>query len=314
MTMTPVNTHGDEIKIPKTITPLGVWIWNAIIFGAFWTVLLWEFGCPTFWSTILTLLGIVISVHYNGITIEGVDYHGFLLFNPLTKKRRVIFPGLHPKLFWESFEEGSLTSLRRIIESEGEQSLPTNDPAENMVAHLTIHKRVNVSGTPQEAASNFIRFHSISDADLAKIVRKEIVRKLSAFYSTNEMEALLNANAIEEAVLSLPAVVDKIREMQYRWGIIIEVVLDSSNPDEATKAMKRTPAMAEALSTAIQKLVAGGMDPELARRAALILDPNTDYTEERFDLNISAPDLKNLQHASFMGFGEGKDKKGGKKK
>jgi hypothetical protein len=310
------NGTPDEIKIPETITPFGVWFWNVAIFVAFWVVLFLEFDLSFFWSTIVTFVAIAASIHFGWITVEGIDYHGFLLFDPITKKRRVIFPGLHPKAFWESPEEGSVTSLRRIIESEGEQNLPTNDPAENMVAHLTIHKRVNVSGTPEEAAKNFILLHSTSEESLTKIVRKEIVRKLSAFYSTNEMEALLNANLIEDSVMSLPEVVNKIKEMEDRWGISIEIILDSSNPDEATKNMKRTPAMAEALQTARHKLMEVGPNGEEpltkdeAHRASLLLDLNTDYTERKFDLTVKG--LENAQHISVLG-GLGGDEKGGKK-
>jgi hypothetical protein len=59
--------------------------------------------------------------------------------------------------------------------------------------------------------------------------------------------------------------------------------------------------MAEALYLAIQKLVAGGMEPDAARRAALILDPNNDYTEERLDWHVSAPDFRNLTHVNIVG-------------
>lgn len=308
--MNNLENNSGEIVIPKTITPGSVWGWNFFLFAMLWTVLFLFFG--PFWSTIITGIALGSAIWGGGIATEGKDFHGFLLFDPITKKRRVVFPGLHPKCFWEKVEEGSERSLRRVVESEGEQNFATNDPAENMLVNLAIHKRVNVSGTPEQASDNFIRFHSIPPESLTKIVRRDIVRECSRYYSNKEMEALTNAGIIEDAILALPATKTVIEDLETRWGVSVGIVLDSSRADDATKAMKRTPAMAEALATAMEKLDRQVTDPDMRRRIVMILDPNNDYKEERIDLNIQAPDLKNLQHVSIIP--PGTMGKGGKQK
>lgn len=313
------NNNGGEVAIPKTITSGWVLVTNLTSTVLMWGILFFFFNL--FWGSVLTGLGLAAVVAFGLITVEVVDFHGLLLFNPLTKSRRVIFPGLHLKLFWESIEEGSLESLRRIISSKGEENLPTNDPAENMKVHLTVHKRVNVSGTPEEAAQNFISFHSIDDASLTTVVRKEIVKKFGAYYGVHELEDLTNANAVQQAVFADTDIAAKIKEMEDRWGVSIGVILDTSNPDEATKDMKRTPARAESLRKAIKKLTETGPNGEKglgddeARRAALLLDPNADFTESRddFNVNIAAPDLKNLRDVSLIPPGMLGGKKGNKK-
>jgi len=313
--------NNGEIEIPTTITPGAVWKWNIILLSVIVLVLLPLLGL--LWAIILIGLGLAGAVTFGLIAVEIVDFHGALLFNPLDKTRRVIFPGLHLKLPWESLEEGSQESLRRIVSSTGLENLPTNDPAENMQVHLTVHKRLNVSGTkdkpmkPEDAAVNFIRFHSIAVESLTTIVRKEIVKMFSEHYANREMEKLLDAKAIQDTVFPVAgegANNAKIKEMETRWGVLIGVVLDASNADEATKQMKRTPARAEGLTTAINTLKTSGLNAEQARGAALSLDETADYSEKKYRLEIDAPDLKNLTHVSIMpgAFGDDK-KKGGKK-
>jgi hypothetical protein len=281
-----------------------------VMLGAVWVILylLFPSALGWFWSAFTSLLILAATVGADLTAVEGVDYHGFLLFNPLNKTRRAIFPGLHQKLPWETMEEGSQESLRQVVASEGPENFPTNDPAENMVAKLTIHKRMDVSGTPEQAAANFIRFHSIDKDSLTKVVRKEILKMFSTYYAQNEMEDLLNPHVIQDAVLNDPANREIIEGMEKRWGISIGVILETSEPDKDTKDMKRTPARAEAMRTAMRKLMAkdkdgnAGLDVEKARRGALSLDETAEFREEftSFEVKVDAPDLKNLHDVNII--------------
>ena len=316
------NGNSTQTRIPRTITSKAVWGWNITLLFISYVIcslLLSPFfkeGNNWLAGGLIALLGLGIAIFSGIITEEIPDFHGVLLFNPWARTRRVLFPGLSLKLPWEKVEHENsgavvLTSLVRTVSTKETKTHPTNDPAENMETSLLIHMRVNTLSSDEEAAENFIRFRSIKEEALIEIVRVEAEKMFAEYYGGQEMEDLLKPHVIQEKVLKLEDNDKKIKEMENKNGVSIGIVLESSKPDLATQNMKRTPAMAEALDSAIKKLVAGGMDPELAGRRAMILDPTNDYSEERFDLHINAPDLKNLQHASFMGFGE--KGKGGKK-
>ena len=310
------NGNSTQTKIPRTLTPISVWGWNItfVIMGyVICSVLLspfFEGNGNWLMGGLITLAGLGITIASGIFAVEIVDFHGVLLFNPWAKTRRVLFPGLSFKLPWEKVEHNDkgeivLTSLVRTVSTKETKIHPTNDPAVNMEASLLIHMRIDTSGTDEEAAENFIRFRSIKEEALTEIVRMEIEKMFAEYYGGKEMKDLLKPNVIEEAVRKVPDNDEKIKEMEKKNGVSIGFILDSSKPDKATQDMKRTPAMAEALATAMKKLEEGGIkDPDMRRRMAMILDPTNDYTEERFDLHITAPDLKNLEHASFVGFGE----------
>lgn len=341
------NGNSTQTRIPKTITPKSVWSWNItflVVGYVICSILLSPFfdeGNNWLAGGLVSLLGLGIAIASGIITEEIPDFHGVLIFNPWAKTRRVLFPGFSFKLPWEKVEHDNngavvLTSLVRAISSKETKIHPTNDPAENMETSLLIHMRINttlkkegeklVPITDEEAAENFIRFRSIKEDALTEIVRMEVEKMYAEYYGNKEMEDLLKPHAIQKAVMEVEGESEKkdvkkgtivkineekIKDMEEKNGVSIGIVLDSSKPDKATQDMKRTPAIAEALNDAIKKLVGGGMNKDQARRAALILDPNNDYTEERFDLHIKAPDLKNVRDITVLGGLE--HKKGGKK-
>jgi hypothetical protein len=327
------NENTEAMVVQKTVTPFSVWTWIGfltILVWGIWTLILTSEKGGLF----LTLITLGVAISSGVIAVEIVDWHGVLIFNPWAKSRRVLFSGLHVKLPWEKVEEDGngkivLTSLMRTISSKETKPHPTNDPAENMETSLLIHIRVNTSGTSEDASDNFIRFRSIKEEALTEIVRVEVEKMFADYYGGQEMEALLKPHTIQEDVLGLSEIniegTDeekerkkkdeenrkknrvKIKEMEKKYGVSIGVVLESSKPDKTTQDMKRTPARAEALNTAIAKLVKGGMDHDQARRAALILDPNTNYSEERFDLHVKG--LENARDITMLGDPRKGDKK-----
>ncbi len=64
-----------------------------------------------------------------------------------------------------------------------------------------------------------------------------------------------------------------------------------------------------------------GMEPEMANRAGLLLDPNTDYTEQHTAIKLDVTGLGHLTHANIVVPGGiaatpktgGNSKKGGRK-
>ena len=326
------NGSKTQTKIPKTITPGSVWGWNITLFFIGWVIcsilLSPFFKANLLVGGLIAILGLGIAIYSGIITEEIPDYHGVLLFNPWARTRRVLFPGLSFKLPWEKVETDNsgavvLTSLVRTISTKETKVHPTNDPAENMETSLLIHMRINTICSDKEAAENFVRFRSVKEEALKEIVRVEAEKMYAEYYGGQEMENLLKPHAIQEAVTGTTKLEKeddeesrkknrvKIEEMEKKNGVSIGVVLESSKPDLATQNMKRTPAMAEALASAMKKLEDGGMtDPDMRRRAALLLDPNTDYTERKYSIEIDAPHLTNLRDVTVLGgLGDEKGKK-----
>jgi hypothetical protein len=307
------NGSNEAVEIPKTITPWLVWIGIGALAFLVWVICTLTLTSEKV-GLFLTLIALGVAIFSGVIAVDVVDFHGVLVFDPWRKKRRVFFSGLHFKLPWEKVEEDGdgnivLTSLVRTVSSKETKPHPTNDPAAVVEASLLIHIRVNISGvSAQEAADNFIRFRSIKEEALTEIVRVEIEKMFAEYYGDKPVNELLKPHVIQKAVMEIPDNITKIQKMEEKYGINIGVVLESSKPDKATQDMMRTPAIAEALRKAMSKLMENeGMDVDQARRAALILDPNNDYTEERFDLHVAG--LENARDITVVG----DPRKGGKK-
>jgi len=320
--MVMINDHP---CIPKTITPNSVWEGLVVLLSVslvFWTILMGIFIDPSWallWSLFITLLGSGVAISSGTITEDIVDFHGVLLFNPWAKKRRVLFQGFSFKLPWEKIEhndEGNvvLTSLVRAISTTETKNCTTIDPAVAMDATLTIHLRIKIKGvSPEQAAENFIRFRDIKEDSLTGIIRSEVEKMFAEYYAENKKDNLLKPHVVQQAVCGDPDNQEIIREMERKYGVEIGIVLSSSKADKATQDMMRAPAMTDALVESISKLKAIGVEPEPARRTAMTLDPNNNYTEESFNLNVNvdAPDLKNMTHVNFVGAPIPTKRKGG---
>ncbi|MFA6476649.1 MAG: hypothetical protein WCV68_04605 [Candidatus Paceibacterota bacterium] len=307
-----------SVEVPETLTPESVYHGLVFVFVSLFLVSF--IFLPFAWAGIfaLAVFGALVA---SGVLAEDIDdWNGAIVFNYWTKTRtrRVMFGGFHWKLPWEHLEETH--SLKREV-SSGEtevENFATNDPAERMDVLLLIHMRLDTSGTPQEAAARFIRFNSVEDHHLNIIVRKPVIRMFGQYYGGQEMEVLSRLTEVQDAVLDLPSSKKKLAELEQAYGVHIGITLSKSVPDEATRQYKTTPARAEALRTSMDKLMADGnakLDVEQARKAALLLDPNADFTETHTDwsVEIKAPDLKNLRDINVIPPGMFGDKKGGKK-
>lgn len=322
---TMAQHHNGSDKAPETIRPANVVFWNMVVlpFGT-WAILGVLFAPFSYWSPIwggLFMLFIIGALVVGGsFSLDVKDWYGTTLFNRFTKKRRAVFPGFHWKLAWETPEE-PYRLLKKEISSSGIEQLPTDDPAENMEFDLLILYRVNLHGTAEQAATNFVNFTAVDEHALTEDVRAQVKQAFGEYAGGKEMEQLLKPHEVQDAVVKNPANARMIRDLQEKYGIHMQVVLRSAKPDAATKALKTTPARAEALMAAREKLFGGPhpMDEDKVDDAALLLDPNADYTHAKHDVNVNvkAPDLKNLRDVNFgyvPGGGLGSaSKKGGAK-
>ncbi|MEX2052533.1 MAG: hypothetical protein WD991_02480 [Candidatus Paceibacterota bacterium] len=317
------NHNGeDDIQIPETIPPSAFefGFWNGMMVAAIflvWTLLLLPF---TWWSPALALILIpgTLGMMIQSIAVNIPDWYGALVFNQFSRRRRVIFQGFHWKLWCEKLEH-PLHSLKREVTATIEAVFTTNDPAEKMRVKILVHARLDTRPRSKEDdALNFIRFVSIDSDSLEHILHSEVKKMFGQHYGDSEMEELGKLDEVQKAVENVAENEKKIHKLEKSFGVHIGIVLEESVPDDATIEMKRTPARAEGLVTAIKKMTDAGMDPEKARRAALLLDPNSDYTEQQneyeFRAKIDAPDLKNLHDVNIFPPGlVGNEKKKGKK-
>jgi hypothetical protein len=319
----------DNIDVPETITPWGELIfWNGMVLAVIWvicSILLFPFmKWGPVWALLITMAALGMLISSGAFAADVEDWFGAVVFNRFTKKRRAMFPGFHGKLPWEYLEEPPIP-LKREITKQKKVALPTNDPTETMEVDLMVHLRFNTTGKPEKDSDNLIRFQSVEANSLEEIVFGEIVKMFAAYYSTKkekgEMENLLDARKVQKAVLiDDDTNHERIHQLEENYGVIIKVVLKSSNPDERTKKLKETPARAEALLVARHKLMAvgpnkeAGMEQDKARRAALLLDDVAQYSEQHLTLEIDAKGLENLRDVNVIPPGTfGGGKKGDKK-
>lgn len=315
--------HPDPVEVPKTIHPWGEFFWwNGWIFLALWTVISLLFypllDLGPLWAFFVTIA--IFGGMVAGGTIAGnmEDWHAAVAFNPFTRRRRAIFQGFFVKLPWEKLEEP--IPLRRDISKEATFSLATNDPTETMDVTILLHMRTDTSGTPEEAAKKLQHRESIEDEAVAEVVFGEIVKMFGEYYGDGEMENLLKLSVVQKTILSDPTNNDRLHELGEQYGMHIEVILKKSNPDERTKRLKETPARAEALNTAMEKLDQG-LSPERRLNASLLLDDTAEYSETHntWDVNINAHGLENLHDVNILppgtlGGGQPGKKRGGEKK
>lgn len=299
------HNHENHGEVPKTITPwTELLIWNGSVLTLTWIVML-ALLAPMLglkaiiWASILNVVLLGLLIGGGTISVEIPDYHGVLLFNPWSKTRRVVFPGLNWKLPWEALETGTLRSLRKEVSFEGKILSPTNDPAETMEVEILIHMLLNLHGSPHQVAENFLKLQAVEEHGLVAIVKAQVIAMVVSFFGKSEMEGLLDVNRIRHAIFESEENRNTISALEEKYGVHIGIELRGSRPDEKTAKLKTLPAKAEALRVAIDKLSNGDMmSLEEAKRVVMLADLDTAYSEEVFRLDIQAPDLRNLRNVT----------------
>ena len=313
----------DSIEVPKTLSPwFEIFAWNGGLLALIYSmvaVLLYPFAkYGLVWAGVVTLAIGGILIAWGTFAADIPDWYATVAFNRLTKRRRSVFQGFHAKNFLE-YLAIPFTPLKRELTAVKTVLLPTNDPTETMQLELAVHIRLDTAGNPERAARNLIQFQSVEEHTLEEIVFGEIKKMFAARYSDlkeGEMEKLLDARAVQKAVIEDDTVNhERVHELAEKYGVHIEVILESSNPDERTKKIKELPARAEGMRDAMAKLGTTGMDVDKQRTSALLLDDIAEYSETGISLDVKG--LENLRNATVippgsLGLG-GDKKKGGKK-
>jgi hypothetical protein len=310
--MAMAHAGGHNTQVPETIPRTGIHVWNLISAVGLWAVLSVVFGIFSEkyyneWAGFATV-AIIGFMFLNGRVATTIpDWQAMVLFDPVFKTRRVLFQGFHWKVWWEQDREEGLVDLKRELHADDTPMiLVTNDPAESMVVVPKIHLQIDTTGNPQRDAQNVINFASNDEKAITGLVRGEVGQMLQEYYENHEMEELSKTATIRKEVFEdNDANCRCIESLGERFGMHIGVVLESSVPTPETQDMKRTPARAEALRTAMDTLTKRGtskLTPEQARRAALNLDPHAEFTETHTDWKVAldATGLENLHDVQIF--------------
>lgn len=315
----------ENVKIPETITPEKVWGYNGLIFGLI-LILFFSFGWA--WWVALLATGLLFGIAIlTGLIAEDIhDFKGALVFDALSKSRRVMFAGFHFKLPWEVIVtdkgEKVFTDLKKFVSCKCEKNWGTKLPARRMDVSFSIHMWVDVSGTAEEAADNFVRFRSVEDQAKKNRAETEVGKAFSSYYAEHQPDELNDEDKVYESVFNTGDSASKnqamLNKIKSDYGIGIKIILEDSDADKDTAHLLKTPAITAAFMEAVNYVVEKGKEAktevklEDAIKLVKLLDETADVSE--FNLNVAG--LENLEHLDLSGLAAklGKNaKKGGKK-
>jgi hypothetical protein len=294
-------------KIPKTETPDDI-IAILLLMAIGMSIILVSLIGIIFSSFLIGIcVGLFISflvIGYNTALFSKSNvppFHTLILINTFTGKMRVIFPGVNWKLPWEKPQDKGLIDLRVDLKEVCEETYDSKNGARMETKYVYTIKpdySNDSNGSPEE---KILCFASFEQSAIKTKGRALFSMLLSDYYGKNEGNALLNKSIINEAVFGTESSPNPfILDFEKKHAVEVSVRLEDSDWDAQTLKYRETVAGAESLAEAIEKLTAKGVSQEQAEKFAKLLNFKEGYKEEDFNLNIAAPDLKNLTNVSIM--------------
>lgn len=291
--------------MPKTKTPLGVYIGLLLIataIGALLLVLLSLLDIPGFWSLVLLFVVLGFATETYTETVQGFDSK--ILLNHLTGKQRTLFQGMNFKLPWEEAQRriDLRVELNEVIRDE-------TYTAKDALMHVKYVFTIRPDASGKNAGEKVIRFASFEPDAIKMAGRAVFSSRLSDYFAEHSGEELLQKAAITKELFA-PG---QLAEFEEGHGAEVEVTLEDVDFDEQTQRSRDMLSQAKSFDQAVRMLVKGGMDRVEATRVAKLMN-FTDVSETNLNVNIVAPDLQNLRDVTVLGgVGLGdKGKKGGK--
>lgn len=305
--------------IPATKTP-------GSIFG-FWigTILLLLLFLCSFFGAFGLVITCIILAFPDLYRESGVPaYHSLNLVNSITGNMRVVFPGFNLKFLWEKAQKDGLLDLRVDIKEVCEETYASKDALMKTKYVYTIKPDLSDRfGT--DAAQKILTYSSFEPSAIQTKGRALFSMLLSDHYAEKPGDELLKKETINKAVFLKPNsnnFVNSIEEFERTHACEVTVRLEDSDFDERAQKFRDMISGADSIEKAIAILMKGRTLDDGTKIAPMsrpqaekfIKLGNFDgFTENDFNLNVAAPDLKNLRDVTILGTGGVNNKKGGKK-
>lgn len=288
------STAKEDLKMPKTETPFGVYVWLVILIFVLGFVLYMLFD-----EIGLILLLVVLGVGVKVYTVSAPGFHAKRMLNHFTKTQRVVFQGLSAKLPWET-EQDPMIDLRVDLKDVCNDTYPSLDSMMEIKYVYTL--RPDFSG--ENPGEKIILYSTYEEDVIKQSFRALISMSLSDYYGKNEGKNLLDKAKINKEVLEadLEGLIEKFEEDH---AVKTHVRLEDSDFDKKTQKFRDTISAAKSFNEAVQALmteenVKKGMTLEQATRIIKLANLEN-VKEELFDVKIDASGLENLRDVTFLG-------------
>ncbi|HUC88518.1 MAG TPA: hypothetical protein VMR49_00615 [Candidatus Paceibacterota bacterium] len=255
-------------------------------------------------------------------------FHAIIILNIFTGKMRTAFSGVNFKLPWEKVqheaEEKKYIDLRVDLKEVCEETYASSDALMEVKYVYTIRPDISEDDEDEkDAGEKILLFSSFEPSAIKSKGRALFSMLLSDYYGRNPGEKLLNKALINKEIFGDDEQKPKqpILEFEKNHGVQVTVRLEDSDFDKATQKFRDMISGAKSIDQAIVALMTDtklpdgtiikGMERPQAEKVVKLMNLDG-YKEQDFNLNVTAPDLKNVRDITVLG-GLAEEKKGGKK-
>ena len=309
--------------IPETDTPsevYGILIAMVVIIVLILSFLL-QMGI---WGIIIS--GILIAFSTDLYMEDDVpEFNALIITNSISGKMRVIFPGINFKLPWESAQSNGNTKsyidLRVEFGEPCSETYASKDALMKTKYLYTIRPDISYS-FDMTASKKIILFSSFENSAIKAKGQALFSMMLSDYYGKQESKNLLNKKEINFSVFGTEdRPNDEILKFERMHGVEVTVRLLDSDFDDDVQKYRDKIAGIKTLNDARNILMKDdivdgktikGLDAASAERMIKLMEFDG-YNEKDININVKAPDMKNLRDVSISGAGLNEASKGGKK-
>jgi hypothetical protein len=282
--------------MPEAKTPGTVIVGLAAIFVAMYLLFSWTFESWTFWGPVITLLVAAFSTTTWTQFVE--EFHALTVLNRLTGKQRAIFQGRTGKLPWE--QAGTSVDLKAELKDILEETWATDKGALMKTKYIYLLR-------PRTTEIDIIKYAGY-EASVIKAAARNLFSQLFSdhFGQTQDPTMLLNKTMVNTVVLESADGLRRLGIFEDQYGVEAWARLEDVDFDDETQKARSTVSRAEAIAQAFDELE-NKVGKEEATKIVKMM--NIEGVQEWI---LTAPDLKNLQSATFIG-APSTTGKGGKK-
>ncbi len=292
--------------IPSTKTPNDVY---SILIATVLVSLLFFGSLLGIWG--IMIVGLILAFttqYYTESTIPA--FHAGILKNSFTGKMRVLFPGVNFKLPWEEAQEKTIDLRIELTEPSKPETYDSLD-AEMTVTCVSTFRPDLTECFGEDVGEKILLFSSFEPKAIQEKGKALFSMLLSDYYASKQGKDLLKKEEINNTVFGTETNPNiKILNFEKRHGVEVTVRLTDSDFSKAAQKFRDMISGADSIDKAINKLVSGGMERSKAEKMVKLMNLDG-YTEKDINLNVNAPDLKNLRDVTMLG--SANDEKKGKK-